>query len=460
MTPVPAEAAKNTRNVMVNRGPFEVPGFLAGAAESGMRYADRFDLALIYAENPAGCAASGVFTTNSFCAAPVELCRERLEKRRAAAILANAGIANACTGRDGKIRAGEMARMASEALGCPAGSVLVSSTGVIGLQVDLDPVARSMPGLVKALRPGGWRDAARAIMTTDTVEKMASARFDLGGRSVTVGGIAKGSGMIAPDMATLLVFACTDAAVSPEVLDHWTRAGADSSFNCITVDGDTSTNDSLIVLAGGAAGNPPIMDLDGGESRAFGEALASVLRDLSIQIVMDAEGATKLIEIEVRGAADRRKRKAGRVYRCQFAACQNRLFRSGRKLGKDSRGCRKVRRAPGPRTGGSFLRRPLRIRGRHPGFGRRDRGRSVQDIQAERNSRPPGPRAGKCLIHRLHMRLFLRLRQDKRFLQKLEAEGKSEGDVGKRPSLSTGGQFGLTRQPGGSDVPHLRPTSH
>jgi glutamate N-acetyltransferase/amino-acid N-acetyltransferase len=290
---------------MVNRGPFEVPGFLAGAVASGMRYAGRLDLALIYAENPTGCAASGVFTRNAFCAAPVELCRERLEKRRARAILANAGIANACTGEDGKIRAGEMARIASEALGCPADSVLVASTGVIGMQVVLDPVARFMPGLVKALGPHGWQDAARAIMTTDTVEKMASARLDLGGRSLTIGGIAKGSGMIAPDMATLLVFVCTDAAVSPEVLDHWTRAGADKSFNCITVDGDTSTNDSLIVLAGGAAGNPPITDIGSPESRAFGEVLASVLRDLSIQVVMDAEGATKLIEIAVSGAADR-----------------------------------------------------------------------------------------------------------------------------------------------------------
>src|SRR5208283_3409796 len=191
--------------------------FLAGAVESGMRYTGRLDLALICAENPDGCAASGVFTRNVFCAAPVELCRAHLEKRRARAILANAGIANACTGKEGKIRALEMARIASDALGCPADSVLVSSTGVIGMQVELDPVVRSMPGLVKALRPHGWQDAARAIMTTDTVEKMASARLDLGGRSLTIGGIAKGSGMIAPDMATLLVFVCTDAAVSPEV---------------------------------------------------------------------------------------------------------------------------------------------------------------------------------------------------------------------------------------------------
>ncbi|MGA2938806.1 MAG: bifunctional glutamate N-acetyltransferase/amino-acid acetyltransferase ArgJ [Syntrophobacteraceae bacterium] len=306
MTPVPAEAAKNTKNVTVSRGAFEVPGFLAGAVESGMRYSGRLDLALICAQDPAGCAASGVFTRNLFCAAPVELCRERLEKRRATAILANAGIANACTGREGKIRAIEMARIASDALGCPSDSVLVCSTGVIGMQVDVEPVARCMPRLIHALRPDGWQDAARAIMTTDTVEKMASARIELGaGLSVTIAGIAKGSGMIAPDMATLLVFACTDAAVSPEVLDHWTRAGADSSFNCITVDGDTSTNDSLIVLASGAAGNTPITDTGGSESRAFGGALASVLRDLALQVVMDAEGATVLVEIEVSGAADR-----------------------------------------------------------------------------------------------------------------------------------------------------------
>ena len=305
MIPVPAEAGKNTRNVTVSRGPFEVPGFLAGAVESGMRYSGRPDLALICAKNPEGCNASGVFTRNLFCAAPVELCREALGKGRARAILANAGIANACTGAEGKTRASEMARMASEALGCEVDSVLVASTGVIGMQLDVASVARSMPGLVGALAPHGWHDAARAIMTTDTVEKMASARIDLGGKMVTIGGIAKGSGMIAPDMATLLVFVCTDASVGPEVLDHYTRAGADASFNCITVDGDTSTNDSLIVLAGGAAGNPPLTDIGEGGSRAFGEALAAVLKDLSRQVVMDAEGATKLIEIEVSGARDR-----------------------------------------------------------------------------------------------------------------------------------------------------------
>ncbi|MHC1726749.1 MAG: bifunctional glutamate N-acetyltransferase/amino-acid acetyltransferase ArgJ [Syntrophobacteraceae bacterium] len=287
---------------MVNRDPFEIPGFVVGAVASGMRYSGRLDLALICAEEAAGCNAAGVFTKNSFCAAPVKICREHLKARTAKAVIVNAGIANACTGEDGKHRARETAKIVAGELNCPAESVLVSSTGVIGMPLPLDPIERVMPELVRSLRPGGWEDAARAIMTTDLVKKMASTRIDLGGKKVTVGGIAKGSGMIAPNMATLLVFACTDADVSPEVLDHWTRAGADKSFNCITVDGDTSTNDSLIVLAGGAAGNPAISDIESDESRAFGEALTAVLRDLAIQVVMDGEGATKLIEINVCGA--------------------------------------------------------------------------------------------------------------------------------------------------------------
>jgi glutamate N-acetyltransferase/amino-acid N-acetyltransferase len=269
-----------------------------------MRYQGRPDIALIVADNPNGCTASGVFTRNSFCAAPVEICREHLQKRKAKAVLVNAGIANACTGADGIFRARETARIAAEALHAPADSVLVASTGVIGMELHLEPVIRSVPALVERLRPDGWADAARAIITTDLVPKMASTRIELAGKTVTVGGIAKGSGMIAPDMATLLVFACTDANIAPDVLDHWTRAGADRSFNCITVDGDTSTNDSLIVLAGGAAGNPLISSVDTEESKAFGSALESILRDLAIQLVMDGEGATKLIEINVVGAND------------------------------------------------------------------------------------------------------------------------------------------------------------
>ena len=268
-----------------------------------MRYKGRADLVLI-ASDGGECTASGVFTKNAFRAAPVELCRERLEGRKARAVLANAGIANACTGAEGLENARRMSRAASQWLGCREDAVLVASTGVIGMQLKVESAEQVMEKLVSQLRPDGWGDAARAIMTTDTVPKTASATIDVGGKTVTIGGIAKGSGMIAPNMATLLVFACTDADLSPEVLDYWTRVGADRSFNRITVDGDTSTNDTLIVLAGGAAGNPKITETGSEAGLAFGEALCAVLRDLAIQAVMDGEGATKLIEIDVTGAAD------------------------------------------------------------------------------------------------------------------------------------------------------------
>ncbi len=305
MTPVLAEAGKSTKNVAaVSRTPFQIPGFSVAAVESGSRYQGRLDLALIAADSPEGCTASGVFTRNAFCAAPVEICRERLKNRKAKAVLVNAGIANACTGEPGKQRASEMTAAAAEALGCAANLVLPASTGVIGMELPLGPAVRVMPELVGALRADGWEDAAKAIMTTDTVPKMASAQVVLGGKTVTIGGIAKGSGMIAPDMATLLAFVCTDASVGPDVLDHWTKAATDKSFNCITVDGDTSTNDSLIVLASGAAGNPVLNGIESADSRAFGEALGAVLEDLAVQLVTDGEGATKLIEIGVVGAAD------------------------------------------------------------------------------------------------------------------------------------------------------------
>ncbi|MCE5335065.1 MAG: bifunctional glutamate N-acetyltransferase/amino-acid acetyltransferase ArgJ [Desulfobacteraceae bacterium] len=293
------------KNVTVSRYAFEIPGFRTAVAASGMRYKGRTDLALIVSDNPSGCTASGVFTRNCFCAAPVEVCREHLAGGRAKAVIANAGIANACTGEDGKMRSVQTARLVAKELGCEEDSVLVASTGVIGMQLPTGPIAEKVPELVASLTRSGWEDAARAIMTTDLVPKMASARVVVDGKTITVGGIAKGSGMIAPDMATLLVFVCTDASVSSEVLDHWTRAGAEDSFNSITVDGDTSTNDTLIVLAGGAAGNPTLTDIDGPSSVAFGEALGAVLRDLAIQVVMDGEGATKLIEIDVTGAKNR-----------------------------------------------------------------------------------------------------------------------------------------------------------
>lgn len=310
MTLVHAEAAKNTRSVTVNSGPFIIPGFKVSAAESGMRYENRPDLALIMVDSAKGATAAGVFTTNRFTAAPVELSREHLKSPSISAIVVNAGIANACTGEEGLQKAGEMARMAAEAMRTSPQSVLVASTGVIGLQVRLEPVSRVMPGLVESARPDKWDEVARAIMTTDTVPKMSGTRIEIGGKPVNIGGVAKGSGMIGPNMATLLAFVCTDAAIERKVLDHWLRLGAEESFNCITVDGDTSTNDSLIVLAGGSADNPVVDEIESADSLLFGEALKAVLLDLAKKIVVDAEGATKFIEIDITGARDRQCARA------------------------------------------------------------------------------------------------------------------------------------------------------
>lgn len=282
-----------------------VPGFRVSVAASGMRYTQRLDLALIVADREDGATAAGVFTANEFCAAPVLVCEEHLrESSSTVGILINAGIANACTGEAGLRRARETARLTAEALKVSPEKILVASTGVIGLQMDVEPVARSLPDLVAGLRVDGWYELACAITTTDTVPKLASAQVEIGGKLVTIGGVAKGAGMIAPNMATLLAFVCTDAAIDREVLKYWVRAAAEASFNAITIDGDTSTNDSLVVLAGGSAGNGVIADQDSSESQLFGETLKAVLLDLSKQIVMDGEGATKLIEIRVTGALD------------------------------------------------------------------------------------------------------------------------------------------------------------
>ncbi len=270
-----------------------------------MRYSGRPDLALIVADEEDGAAAAGVFTMNEFCAAPVIVCEEHLRSSMGTkAVLVNAGIANACTGNTGLMRARETARLTARALEAAPEQVLVASTGVIGMELQVEPVACLLPELLAGLRSDGWDQVARAIMTTDTVPKLATTQVAIGGKVITVGGVAKGAGMIAPNMATLLAFVCTDAAVEKEVLEHWVRSGAEASFNAITIDGDTSTNDSLIVLAGGAAANPVIKEKESPESRLFGDALRAVLLDLAKQIVMDGEGATKLIEIRVIGALD------------------------------------------------------------------------------------------------------------------------------------------------------------
>ena len=280
---------------------FTVPGFKAGALAAGFRYQDRPDLALILSEVSA--TAAGVFTTNKAQAAPIVLSRSHLIGNKARAIVVNSGIANACTGAPGLQAAQTTARSAAQAIGCPVDEVLLASTGVIGMDLPIEPMVSHLPKLVSLVRDNGWLDAARAIMTTDTVPKIYMVRGQLQERPFTVLGIAKGAGMIYPDMATLLSFVATDVAISPEALQNLVREETDRSFNRITVDGDTSTNDTLFVLANGRAGNEPIKDLGSSAGQGFRRALGEVLLNLAKKIVSDGEGATKFVSITVKGGS-------------------------------------------------------------------------------------------------------------------------------------------------------------
>jgi len=283
-----------------------VPGFRAAGVACGLKQSGQPDLALVACDGPA--SAAGVFTTNAFRAAPVLYDAALLACARppqVRAVVANAGNANACTGEQGMRDAEHMAKLAEDALGLPADSVLVMSTGVIGHLMPMDKVARGIRAAAHALSPDGGADAARAIMTTDLVPKEAFTRVRLSGGSVSIGGMAKGSGMIHPALArlhaTMLCVVVTDARVAAGVLQTALEEAANASFNRITVDGDTSTNDTVLLLAGGQAGGPEIQagseDYD-----SFKAALAQVCVSLAKQIARDGEGATRLVEIVVRGA--------------------------------------------------------------------------------------------------------------------------------------------------------------
>lgn len=273
-------------------------GFLAAGVAAGVkkRHADKKDIAVIYSQFPA--AAAGVFTTNRFCAAPVIVSREVAAGGRARAVVANSGNANACTGEQGEADARGMAGLTADLLGIPAAEVFVASTGVIGYALPMEAIEAGIKQTVKALSRGGGKDAAFAIMTTDTFPKEASESFELRGKTVTIGGIAKGSGMIHPNMATMLGFITTDIAIEPQALDQALRLAAAASFNMITVDQDTSTNDSLIVLANGAAENTLLRAVDA-DFPHFCAALERVCVKLGKMIAKDGEGATKLCEVEV-----------------------------------------------------------------------------------------------------------------------------------------------------------------
>ena len=286
---------------MVDDGHVTTPaGFRAGAVYAGIKTPgpDKLDLALLVSETPG--VAAGVFTQSTVKAAPVLLSQASLSQGPAAqGFVVNAGNANACTGSEGLANAREMAALAAAKVGAPAESFLVASTGVIGHQLPMDKVRAGIEAV--GLSPAGGPEFTRAIMTTDTRPKSVAVEVDLNGHRAIIGGAAKGAGMIHPDMATLLVFITTDASITSELAARSLKIAADLSFNMITVDGDTSTNDSLFLLANGRAGNPVIGPTDPAVA-AFQEGLNHVCRSLAIAVAADGEGATKLIEVTVTGA--------------------------------------------------------------------------------------------------------------------------------------------------------------
>lgn len=278
-----------------------IPGFRAAATAAGIKKHGGLDLALIVADRPA--TAAGVFTRNRVKAAPVLLCRRRLKGGTAQAILVNSGNANACTGPLGLKAARETTQAVARELRVAPNLVLPASTGVIGQPLPVEKILVAVPLLTAHLRPDGFEEAARAIMTTDTRPKSAHTSLKLAGHRVTLAGIAKGAGMIHPDMATLLAFLFTDAAVSAPVLHRLLRQAVDQTLNCISIDGDTSTNDTALFLASGRAGSPTLTDPGEPGAAALAAALTEVLAELARQIVADGEGARHRFRILVTGAA-------------------------------------------------------------------------------------------------------------------------------------------------------------
>jgi glutamate N-acetyltransferase/amino-acid N-acetyltransferase len=276
-----------------------VPGILASGVAAGIKPSGKKDLALIYSSSPARSAA--VFTRNQVKGAPVIVSQEHAREGRAQAILASSGCSNVCTGEQGIKDAREMTRIAGELLRVPTRHVLIAATGVIGQPLPMDKVRTALPKLVKGLSPQGGRSAAEAILTTDTRPKEAALRVDVAGRPVTLGGIAKGVGMLEPHMATMFSFIATDAMIAADALQSVLRRAVDRSFNRITVDGDQSTSDTVAVLANGLAENPAL-DRGARGLRQFARGLDALTGRLAQMLVEDGEGATKLVEIAVRGA--------------------------------------------------------------------------------------------------------------------------------------------------------------
>lgn len=287
-----------------------VPGVRLGVTEAGVRKVNRKDLTLI--ELAPGSRVAGVFTQNRFCAAPVQVCKANLPAGGIRALVINTGVANAGTGEPGLAAARATCEAVAGQLGVSASQVLPFSTGVILEPLPVERLVAGLPGAKAALKADGWFDAAHGIMTTDTVAKATSRQVQIGGKTVTLTGISKGAGMIKPNMATMLGFLATDADVAQPVLDALLKEVADLSFNSITVDGDTSTNDSYILIATGQAGNATLADTASADYAAFRAAVLEVSIWLAQAIVRDGEGATKFITLQIEGGASREEcRKVG-----------------------------------------------------------------------------------------------------------------------------------------------------
>ena len=284
---------------IITGGVTAAKGFMAAGVEAGIKYQNRKDMAMVYSKTP--CRAAGVFTTNVVKAAPVLWDKEVVESEwEAQAIVVNSGIANACTGKLGYEYCRETAGAAADALEISPQSVLICSTGVIGMQLPMEKMTEGVRMLAKAIKPGeeAGTDAAKAIMTTDTRNKQVAVKVTIGGKEVTIGGMCKGSGMIHPNMCTMLAFVTTDVNISKKLLQEALSADVQDTFNMVSVDGDTSTNDTLLVLANGQAGNHEITE-KGADYDTFVEALHYVNETLAKKIAGDGEGATALFEVKV-----------------------------------------------------------------------------------------------------------------------------------------------------------------
>jgi glutamate N-acetyltransferase/amino-acid N-acetyltransferase len=305
-----------------------VSGVRLATAAAGIRYKNRKDVCLI--ELVQGGTAAGVFTQNKFCAAPVHVAKENLAKDPVRYLIINSGNANAGTGDEGMRAARETCRTVAALAGCPMSQVLPFSTGVIGQDLPILPFQQAMPSLMSGLSEDGWEDAARTIMTTDTRPKFCSKQIELDGETITITGIAKGSGMIHPNMATMLGYVATDAKVDQKRLQSMLSRAVDPSFNSITVDGDTSTNDACVLLASGASG----VEISDASEEIFQSALNEVLFYLAREIVRDGEGATKLVEIAVEGAKDDAEAKVVAFTVAHSPLCKTAWFASDPNWGR------------------------------------------------------------------------------------------------------------------------------